>query len=251
MTASVGRTGRTGILMMGSCFSTEVGERLIAQGRDVTLNPFGILFNPASIASSLLRLESGRPFTPEDVIPREGQYVSFFHHGSFRRPTPEEFLENANSSLEKGVEAFAKADCIILTLGTAWVFRHIERNYIVSNCHKVPAREFSREFLSVEQIEELLSPIIERHPEKRWIFTVSPIRHMADGLHGNQLSKSTLIVAIDRIRKNFPSSVDYFPSYEIMMDELRDHSYYIDGGNHPSPEAVDIIARRFGMFFES
>ena len=239
------------ILMMGSCFSTEIGQRLIAQGRDVTLNPFGILFNPASIASSLQRLESGMPFTMQDVVSRDGQYVSFFHHGSFRRPTPEEFLENANFALEKGAKAFDKADCIILTLGTAWVFRHKERGYVVSNCHKVPSREFSREFLSVEQIEGLLSPIVERHQDKRWIFTVSPIRHMADGLHGNQLSKSTLIVAIDRIQKNHPDSVEYFPSYEIMMDSLRDHSYYIGGGNHPSPEAVDIIARRFGIFFES
>ena len=233
------------ILMMGSCFSTEVGTLLIEDGFDVTLNPFGILFNPASIASSICRMESGTPFTAEDVIPRDGSFVSFFHHGSFRRPSPEEFLHDANEALDKAVTTFKTADIIILTLGTAWVFRHLERNYIVSNCHKVPAREFRREFLEVDDIVALLDPIIARHPEKRWIFTVSPIRHLADGMHGNQLSKSTLLLAIDRLQKLHPQNVDYFEAYEIMMDELRDHSYYNDGGNHPTPAAVKIIHDRF------
>lgn len=233
------------VLMMGSCFSTEVGTILVERGFDVTLNPFGILFNPASIASSLERLESGTPFSEADVIPREGSYVSFFHHGSFRRATPGEFLSDANESLARAVEVFASADTVILTLGTAWVFRHIAHGYIVSNCHKVPAKEFSREFLGIDETVSLLAPIISRHQDKRWIFTVSPIRHLADGAHGNQLSKSTLILAVDRLQKMFPDSVQYFPAYEIMMDELRDHSWYVDGGTHPTPEAVSVIAEKF------
>lgn len=230
--------------MMGSCFSTEVGTLLAENGYHVIMNPFGILFNPASIASSLERMETGIPFTERDVIPREGQYVSFFHHGSFRRPSPEEFLENANTALARSVCDFKEADTVILTLGTAWVFRHIERGYIVSNCHKVPAREFSREILSVEEIAALLVPVISHHQDKRWIFTVSPIRHLADGAHGNQISKATLLLAVDALQKKF-SCVEYFPAYEIMMDDLRDHSYYIDGKNHPSSEAVKIIYDRF------
>lgn len=233
------------IMMMGSCFSTEVGNILVEKGYDVILNPFGILFNPASIASSLVRLETGAHFTPADVIVRDGQYVSFFHHGSFRRETPDLFLENANKALDEAVLFFKKADTIILTLGTAWVFRHLERGYIVSNCHKVPAREFRREFMNVDEIVSLLKPVVFRHPDKRWIFTVSPIRHMADGAHGNQLSKSTLLLAIDELQRLFSGVVGYFPAYEIMMDELRDHSWYIDGGSHPTPEAVKIIAERF------
>ena len=233
------------IMMMGSCFSTEVGNILLEKGYDVVLNPFGILFNPASIASSLVRLETGEHFTPADVITRDGQYVSFFHHGSFRRETPDLFLENANKTLEEAVQTFAKADTVILTLGTAWVFRHLERDFIVSNCHKVPAREFRREFLDVNGIVSLLEPVVGRHPDKRWIFTVSPIRHMADGVHGNQLSKSTLLLATDELQRRFPGNVGYFPAFEIMMDELRDHSWYVDGENHPTPEAVKIIAERF------
>jgi len=230
------------ILMMGSCFSTEVGLLLKQNGYDVTLNPFGILFNPASIASSLERLESGEKFTEEDVIPREGGFVSFFHHGSFRRPTPREFLDNANDALEKGVKTFNEADCIVVTLGTAWVFRHIDRGYIVSNCHKVPSREFSRFLLSVGEIRDLLGPIVGRHRDKRWIFTVSPIRHVADGPHGNQLSKATLLLGIDAIQKEYPQCTSYFEAFEIMMDELQDH---------PTPESVRIIAERFGIIFDN
>jgi len=230
--------------MTGSCFSTEVGNLLLGDGFNVRMNPFGIMFNPASIASSLVRLEEGTRFTMDDVIEREGQYVSFFHHGSFRRPTAEQFLKDANESLASSAELFAGCDTVIITLGTAWVFRHIARGYIVGNCHKVPAREFSREFLELDEIVALLSPVIGRHPDKRWIFTVSPIRHLADGAHGNQISKSTLLLAVDRLQKMY-SNVCYFPAYEIMMDELRDHSWYIDGGNHPTPEAVRYIYGEF------
>ena len=237
----------TPILMMGSCFSTEVGRRLQEEGYCVTLNPFGILFNPASIAHSLERLERRKPFTPDDVIPREGQFCSFHHHGSFRRETPEAFLLNANAALKAGADAFDSAQIVVLTLGTAWVFRHLARNIIVSNCHKVPAREFSRERLSVDETVTLLAPIVERHPEKRWILTVSPVRHLADGLHGNQVSKATLVLAADVLTERFPN-VEYFPSYEIMTDELREPRWYAENGTHPSPEAVDLITGRFKAF---
>lgn len=234
----------TRILMMGSCFSTEVGRRLQEEGYDVVLNPFGILFNPASIARSLERLESRQPFTEADVISREGQFCSFHHHGSFRRETPEAFLLNANAALQAGADAFDAADTVVLTLGTAWVFRHLARNIIVSNCHKVPAREFSRERLSVDETVALLAPVVERHPEKRWILTVSPVRHLADGPHGNQVSKATLVLAAEELCERFPQ-VCYFPSYEIMVEELRESRWYAANGTHPSPEAVDLIAERF------
>ena len=232
-------------LMMGSCFSTEVGRRMQEDGFNVLLNPFGILFNPASICASLERLESVRPFVPEDVIVRDGQYCSFHHHGSFRRPTPEEFLSDANASLVEAARWFSESDTVILTFGTAWVFRHLERNLIVSNCHKVPAREFRRERLDVQEIVEMLSSVVARHPEKRWIFTVSPVRHPADGLHGNQVSKSTLILACDRMEETFPQ-VTYFPSYEIMVDQLRDYKWYAENQTHPTAEAVDVIYSEFG-----
>ena len=240
------------IVMMGSCFATEVGERLISDGYDVTLNPFGVQYNPASICASIKRLEGGAHFVPEDVICRVDdaskglvRYVSYAHHGSFARETPEAFLADANAALDAAVAAFAAADTVIITLGTAWVFRLASTGEVVSNCHKVPAREFTRDLMSVGEISAMLAAVVRRHPEKRWIFTVSPIRHLADTLHGNQISKSTLLLAIDALQRECPT-VDYFPSYEIMMDELRDYSWYCaTNKTHPTAEAVDVIYQRF------
>ncbi len=235
----------SGIMMMGSCFSTETGTRLKERGIDVALNPFGILFNPSSICSSLLRLESRKPFTMDDVIERDAQYCSFFHHGSFRKPSPQEFLSAANASLAENARYFERCGAVILTFGTAWVFRHIQRGIIVSNCHKVPAREFVRERLEVGDIVTMLSPIIANHRDKHWIFTVSPIRHMADGAHGNMLSKATLLLAVERLQKDFSDCTDYFPAYEIMMDSLREDRWYAEDLVHPSKEAADYIFEAF------
>lgn len=237
-------------LMMGSCFSTEVGKRMQADGIPVLLNPFGILFNPASICASIVRMETERPFVTDDVIVRDGQYCSFHHHGSFRRPSPEQFLADANESLHAAAQWFRETDTVILTFGTAWVFRHTARNLIVSNCHKVPAREFVRERLDIGRIVGMLSPIVERHPDKQWILTVSPIRHLADGLHGNQVSKSTLILACDEMERTF-ESVTYFPSYEIMVDQLRDYKWYAENQTHPTDEAVDVIYGEFGKLINN
>jgi hypothetical protein len=215
-----------------------------------------VLYNPASIAAALERLETGEPFIANDVIRRVDdaskglvRYVSYFHHGSFARETPEAFLENANARLKEACAAFSSADTCIITLGTAWVFRLASTGEVVANCHKVPAREFRRELMGISEIEALLAPLIERHPEKQWIFTVSPIRHLADTAHGNQISKSTLLLAIDALQKRFPDKVLYFPAYEIMIDELRDYRWYSpDNKTHPTAEAVEVILERFKEF---
>ena len=214
-------TYQSKLLFIGSCFATEIGKDMINLGFDILLNPFGVLYNPISIANSIDRLTTGKHFKESDIICSQGQYTSFFHHSSFSRSDPEEFLTNANSCLDSDRKAFEKCDWCIVTLGTAWVFRHIERNIIVSNCHKILPNEFRRERLNVEQTVETLSKVIAAHPDKKWIFTVSPIRHLKDGAHGNQLSKATLLLAIEILQHTF-DNVYYFPAYEIMMDELRD-----------------------------
>ena len=234
----------------GSCFSTEMGRRLQEMGYDVCLNPFGILFNPASIAASLERLDGDGEFTEADVIVREGRFVSFHHHGSFAKGSPVEFLESAGEALKEARARWQAADTVMLTFGTSWVFRHKGRDMVVANCHKIPAGEFSREFLPFEDIVAMYEPLISRHREKRWIFTVSPIRHKADGLHGNQLSKANLLMAIERLQRIFPAGASgaeilYFPAYEILLDELRDYSWYAADGVHPSPAAVNVICSRF------
>lgn len=246
-------------LMTGSCFATEVGRRLLDEGCDILLNPFGVLYNPASIRNAVDRLDNPVPFSEDEVICRVDdaskgirRYVSYSHHGSFARETPEAFLQDANAALQEAARFFASADTCIITLGTAWVFRLASTGEVVANCHKVPAREFRRELLSVEECAALLAPLVERHPEKRWIFTVSPIRHLADTAHGNQISKSTLLLAIDAIQRQFsdtPGRVLYFPAYEIMIDELRDYRWYApENKTHPTAEAVEWILEKFKVF---
>lgn len=231
---------------VGSCFAAEIGERLEQSGIDICLNPFGTLYNPASIAAAVKRLADPVPFTKEDVIFSEplGRYNSFWHHTKFSSPTAEGFLAGANAALQTASEAFAKADVCLVTLGTAWVFRHLASGKIVANCNKVPAKEFRRERLTVEEAVALLSGMISACPGKEWIFTVSPIRHLADGAYGNSLSKATLLLATEQLVQAFPN-VHYFPAFEIMMDELRDYRFYADNMTHPSAQAAELIFARF------
>ena len=237
-------TRDAGILSLGSCFSMEIGNKLAEEGYGICSNPFGVLYNPASIANSIDFLAQDHKFTAEDVVPRDtnpirsdhtvsiqpghrpiapegGGYVSFYHHGSFARRTPEEFLRNANTSISAASSAFKKAGWIMVTFGTAWIFRHLERDIIVSNCHKQKA-----------------------FPDKHFIFTVSPIRHRKDGMHGNQISKAILLLAVEHLVSAFPNT-HYFPAYEIVLDELRDYSWFADDLVHPSPETVNIVWERF------
>lgn len=232
---------------MGSCFASEVGALMGGLEFDTTVNPFGVLYNPASLVSSFDRLDSRRHFVEEDVICSEGRYTSFFHHSSFSRCSAEEFLSNANQALEESADAFAAADAVVVTLGTSWVFRHLERDMIVSNCHKVHPAQFRRERLSVAESVALLEPVIARHQGKRWIFTVSPIRHLKDGAHGNQVSKASLLLAVEELAAKF-ECVSYFPAYEIVLDELRDYRFYKEDMVHPSEQAVGYVFEKFVEF---
>lgn len=237
------------IVLLGSCFADEIGARMSDAGFDVCANPFGTLYNPVSISDAVNRLENGEPFVQDDCVEMgagAGLVCSFRHHTSFARRTPEEFLAYANASLSEAHERWSKAGLVILTLGTAWCFRHRESGKVVANCLKRPDREFSRERLSFQDTVSILSGIVSRFPDKRFIITVSPIRHMADGAHGNQLSKGTLLLAADSVTDG--ERVVYFPAYEILLDELRDYRFYAEDMVHPSAQAVDYIWERFCDF---
>ena len=238
-----------GIVLLGSCFADNIGARMSDAGFDVCVNPFGTLYNPVSVCNAVERLESGTPFTEADCVEMgagAGLVCSFHHHTSFARRTSGEFLVTANASLAAAHESWRKAGLVILTLGTAYCFRHLESGQVVSNCLKRPAREFSRERLSIEEVKSLLSGLTARFPDKRFILTVSPIRHMADGAHANQLSKGTLLLAADSVTDG--ERVVYFPAYEIVMDELRDYRFYAEDMVHPSAQAVDYLWERFCDF---
>lgn len=262
LSAKIKRSDR--IMVLGSCFATNIGGKLIDEGYDVCVNPFGTLFNPASIYASIERLRNGRPFTAEECVQMGAGsplICSFSHYTKFARASAEEFLANANEALEKACEFWRSCNKVIVTFGTAWVFRWMgplpggsgpecRKGTIVSNCLKRDAKEFRRERLSVDDIVRLWKDEPFEGENKEWIFTVSPIRHFKDGAHGNQLSKATLLLAVDEIvdhlcRRQGANAAEYFPSYEIVLDELRDYSWYAEDLVHPSPEAVDYIWLRF------
>jgi len=237
-----------GLLFLGSCFADEVGGICRGLGFDAMVNPFGVLYNPASIAQSVERLQSGTPFNYEDVIAvGEGQYCTFSHNTAFWNNSKEALLEQVNRNLEEAQDHFMKAKWIVISLGTSWVFRDKETQKVVSNCHKLPAARFERVFLPVEQSYQYLSEIVQQHPEKRFIFTVSPLRHLKDGLHENQLSKAALLLAVDQVCKQF-GNAHYFPAYEILLDELRDYRFYKEDMVHPTEQAVRYIWERFVDF---
>ena len=238
------------ILMVGSCFSDEIGAQMQQRYLNVTCNPFGTLYNPLSIAQAI-------QFNPQiskyqlPLVEYGGLWHSMAHHGSFSRATKEEAEEAVTNSIETMQRALNEATVVIVTFGTAWVYEWNQESgvwnqdkYVVANCHKMPECCFTRRRLTVEEIVAAWKPILEQYKDKYWIFTVSPIRHLKDGLHENQLSKATLLMAVEAISHQH-SAVSYFPSYEIVLDELRDYRFYADDLVHPSSLAVNYIWERF------
>ena len=234
------------ILLLGSCFADNIGAKFAEYYFQTTLNPFGTLYNPASIASILNHT------TPSStILYHNGLWHSMMHHGCFSHPDKEELLRRCEQSRQQLQDALNEATTIIVTFGTAWVYEM--DGQVVANCHKIPADRFLRRCLSVQEIVDMWLPIIQTMRDKHWIFTVSPIRHLKDGLHANQISKAILLQAIDclasistTLHNPTPSStIHYFPSYEIMLDELRDYRFYAEDMVHPSPLAVEYIWQRF------
>lgn len=239
------------IVILGSCFADNMGQKMVDLGFDACLNPFGTLYNPVSVCNSVARLTSGIPFSKDECVQMgagAGLVCSFSHHTSFARRTEDEFLQVANASLKEASLRWKAASKVIITLGTAWIYEYTRSGETVSNCLKIDAKEFSRRRLSVRETATLLMNMIARHPEKEFMFTVSPIRHFKDGAHGNQISKSTLLLALDEVLAKFPERCEYFPAYEIVLDELRDYRFYAADMIHPSDQAVDYLWSRFVRF---
>ena len=236
------------LLFLGSCFADEVGGICRGLGFDAMVNPFGVLYNPVSVANAVHRLASGRPFAHEEVIKTgEEYYCTFSHNTTFWQPTEEALLKKINASLLVAHERFKAARWVMVSLGTSWVYRSIETQEVVANCHKLPARQFDRISLSVSASVAVLSGLAKMYPDKQFVFTVSPLRHIKDGLHGNQLSKASLLLAVDEVCKAFDNA-HYFPAYEILLDELRDYRFYKEDMVHPTEQAVRYIWERFVDF---
>jgi hypothetical protein len=231
---------------IGSCFTENIGNKLSDLKYPVDINPFGILYNPISVAHGLHFLLQNKKFVEEDLILHDGLWHSFFHHGRFSSPDAKKTVLAINERIESSSLFLKKASFLFLSFGTAWVYEYKTSGQTVSNCHKIPDKEFRRFRLTpgeiVEEYRQILGEIWKINPELKVIFTVSPIRHWKDGAIENQRSKSTLLLAADQIIRGFGEDrCNYFPSYEIMMDELRDYRFYDEDMIHLSSSAINHI----------
>ena len=236
-------------LFAGSCFADQIGLKMREHGWDACINPFGVLYNPFSVAAGCRRLLHPAPFVEGDLFEYNGMVHSFMHHGQFSGPSAAAVLTQMNDVLSVASSYLPVISCLVITLGTAYVYRLKSNGRIVANCHKLPASHFERELLTVEQIVEewsvLLDQLFAINASLKVIFTVSPIRHWQDGAHYNQISKSILLLAEHTLTEKYAGRTYYFPAYELMMDELRDYRFYAEDLLHPSQVAVDYIWERF------
>ena len=239
---------RTKILMLGSCFATNMGQKLIDNKFRTNLNPFGVLYNPTSIAKGIKKLIAGKNFHEEDLFYDKGLYNSFYHHSSFSDTNKDQCLLNINSRLEKASNDLKEADILFITFGTSYVYEYLPTEEVVGNCHKLPSKDFKRFQLSITDIlkqwRELILELKTINPSLQIIFTVSPIRHLRDGAHDNQLSKATLLLAVNKLCET-NSDTHYFPSYEIVLDDLRDYRFYAEDLTHPNNLAIEYIWQKF------
>ena len=231
------------VFALGSCFAENISERLERAKFSVTTNPFGVLFNPLSIADAIERLNNTRAFAVCEIREGRDTFFSFDAHSSLDGTTQTEAFANLNRAVAQGSKALQDADWVILTFGTAWVYER--EGKVVANCHKQSAKEFTRRRLSVADIVERYDALFEGVlRDKKVVLTVSPVRHIGDGLQENSVSKATLRLAVEELVAKYENA-HYFPSYEILIDDLRDYRYYADDLAHPSKMAIDYVWERF------
>lgn len=242
------------VLSFGSCFSENIGDKLKEHKFDVLVNPYGILFNPISVCTAINECLENKSYLEADLNNNKEIHFSFNHHSRFAGLNKAEVLESINSSISQANSYLSDANVVVLTFGTAWVYRLKETNQVVANCYKLPNTLFNKELLSINEIVAEVSDSINKlrsvNPSVKIITTISPVRHWKDGVVENQQSKATLHLALKGINEKFDNSV-YFPSYEIVLDELRDYRFYANDMLHPSELAVDYIWEKFSNSFFS
>ena len=241
-------------LLLGSCFAQNMGDKLTAGKLSVDVNPFGIIYNPLSIRKSLEIIINNQQFSEQDLFYHNEQWHSFWHHSDFSNADKLLCQKAINERINNANQILKSANFLFITFGTSWVYLLKKNKEVVSNCHKLPADEFERKLLTVDEIvstyNELISKIKSINPTIQIVFTVSPIRHFKDGVAENQLSKSTLILAVHQLKKQF-SNVDYFPAYELMNDDLRDYRFYAEDMIHPNSTAIEYIWKKFSETYLS
>jgi hypothetical protein len=244
----------TPVMFVGSCFASEIGNRMDESKFDVCINPYGNVYNPASVADTINSIIENRYFTEKDLYLYNGVNLSFSHYTNFSSTDGGIALDKINSSCSSANKFLKKARFLFITFGTSGIYRFKETGRVVSNCHKLPSSFFSREILSVEEIVSEWELVLEKlhffNKDLRIIFTVSPVRYWDDGPHANNISKSILFLAIEELlHKNYVEG--YFPAYELLMDDLRDYRFYADDMLHPSHMAIDYIWKAFSECYFS
>ncbi|MBL4642893.1 MAG: GSCFA domain-containing protein [Flavobacteriaceae bacterium] len=236
------------ILLLGSCFSENIGDKLAYYKFQTNQNPFGILFHPRAIETLITNAINEKEYTDKDVFFLNERWHCFEAHSNLSSSNKEELLNRLNQQINSASKQLHHSTHIIITLGTAWAYRFIESDTIVANCHKVPQKKFLKDILSVDAITESLEAIIalikSMNAKATVLFTVSPVRHLKDGFIQNQQSKSHLLAAIHHVLEP-RDKIHYFPSYEIVMDELRDYRFYKEDMIHPNQTAINYIWEKF------
>ncbi len=236
------------LLLIGSCFTENIGNKFEYFKFQNTINPFGILFHPKAIENLILNSINQKKYTKDDVFFHNERWHCFDAHSDLSHPSKERLLENLNTVIQSTNQQLNNTSHIIITLGSAWVYRQIESDNIVANCHKLPQKKFLKELLSVDEItaslENTITLIKSINSKIQFIFTVSPVRHLKDGFTENSQSKAHLITAIQQVTEP-RNHTHYFPSFEIMMDDLRDYRFYNSDMIHPNKTAINYIWKQF------
>jgi hypothetical protein len=236
------------LFLIGSCFVENIGKKLDFYKLQHIQNPFGILFHPLAIAKFFQKIAESSPYTEQDIFQHHERWHCFDAHSSLSNPNAEGLLENLNSTLQNAREFLQESSHVVITLGTAWSYVHLETEKTVANCHKIPQKLFRKELQYSEEIQRALQGVLkdlrQLNSKVEVIFTVSPVRHIKDGFVENKRSKAHLISAVHQICEE-NDKTQYFPSYELMMDELRDYRFYAEDMLHPSQTAIDYIWERF------
>lgn len=241
------------LMFVGSCFAQNISQKFVNLKFNTLVNPFGTIYNPLSIGQMFENIANGKLYSENDIFCDHGMWNCWDAHSSLSSRDKEECLANLNNAIKTSADFLKKTDVVFITLGTAFVYFMKLGGMVVSNCHRQDSEFFGRELISVEEAARALEKIVDilrkQNSQIKVVFTVSPLRHLNDGAHGNNLSKSTLHLAVSQVEAKFPEMVSYFPSYEIVMDELRDYRFYDRDMIHLSDVAEDYIFERMGKVY--
>jgi hypothetical protein len=236
------------LVLLGSCFAENIAEKFSYYKFQNEVNPLGVLFHPIAILDLLTRAHENNPYSEKDIFFSNGCWQSFQSHSRLNSISQIEILDHLNKALKSTQDQLKNASHVILTFGTAWVYEHIQSKTIVANCHKQPQKEFEKSILSIDQLQDTFNSIISIlksfNPKVTVVFSISPVRHLKDGFVENNLSKAHLITALHSVI-NTTENTHYFPSYELLMDELRDYRFYKQDMVHPNQIAIDYVWEKF------